>query len=69
VCPVQSLRHKNNYGDIVWWDMIFGTYENPKEWVHTCGFTQEREERLIEMLAYEDVHKKPPNRGTPGWGT
>jgi sterol desaturase/sphingolipid hydroxylase (fatty acid hydroxylase superfamily) len=65
----QYNRHKNNYGDIVWWDMIFGTYENPKEWVHTCGFTQEREERLIEMLAYKDVHKKPPNRGTPGWGT
>ena len=22
-------RHRNNYGDIAWWDMIFGTYENP----------------------------------------
>ena len=27
----QHARHKNNYGDIVWWDMLFGTYENPKE--------------------------------------
>ncbi len=24
-------KHKNNYGDIVWWDMIFGTYENQKK--------------------------------------
>lgn len=24
-------RHKNNYGDITWWDMLFGTYENPAE--------------------------------------
>ena len=48
--------HKNNYGDIVWWDMLFGTYENPKEWVHTCGFTPEREEQLLNMLAYKDVH-------------
>ena len=49
--------HKNNYGDIVWWDMLFGTYENPKEWLHTCGFTPEREEQLFKMLAYKDVHK------------
>ncbi|PCJ14502.1 MAG: desaturase [Gammaproteobacteria bacterium] len=53
----QTDRHKNNYGDIVWWDMIFGTYENPKKWVHTCGFTPEREERLIDMITYNDVHK------------
>jgi len=51
-------RHKNNYGDIVWWDMLFGTYENPKEWTHTCGFTPEREEQLLNMLAYQDVHKQ-----------
>lgn len=54
----QHNRHKNNYGDIVWWDMLFGTYENPKEWKHTCGFTPQKEERLIDMLMYKDVHKK-----------
>lgn len=54
----QSGRHKNNYGDIVWWDMLFGTYENPKKWKHSCGFTPEREERLVDMLVYKDVHKK-----------
>jgi len=53
----QSGRHKNNYGDIVWWDMLFGTYENPKKWHSTCGFSPEREEKLIEMLLYKDVHK------------
>lgn len=53
----QHGRHKNNYGDIVWWDMLFGTYENPLEWKHSCGFTPDREERLLEMLAYKNVHK------------
>jgi sterol desaturase/sphingolipid hydroxylase (fatty acid hydroxylase superfamily) len=48
---------QNNYGDIVWWDMLFGTYENPKEWTHTCGFTPEKEEQLVDMLLYKDVHK------------
>lgn len=52
----QHDRHKNNYGDITWWDMLFGTYENPKEWVHTCGFDDAKEQKLLQMLAYRDVH-------------
>ncbi len=54
----QHGRHKNNYGDITWWDMLFGTYENPKEWVHTCGFDADKEEMLLPMLAYRDVHRE-----------
>lgn len=50
--------HKNNYGDITWWDMLFGTYENPKEWSHTCGFDAEKEEKLLAMLMYQDVHEE-----------
>jgi sterol desaturase/sphingolipid hydroxylase (fatty acid hydroxylase superfamily) len=53
----QYQRHRNNYGDITWWDMLFGTYENPKEWNASCGFDDEREQRLTDMLAYRDVHK------------
>jgi sterol desaturase/sphingolipid hydroxylase (fatty acid hydroxylase superfamily) len=53
----QYGRHKNNYGDIVWWDMLFGTYENPKEFTGTCGFDENNELRLREMLLYRDVHK------------
>ncbi|MCB0415550.1 MAG: sterol desaturase family protein, partial [Bdellovibrionales bacterium] len=49
--------HKNNYGDFVFWDMIFGTYENPKTWSDRCGFTTQRELRLKEMLLFRDVHK------------
>jgi len=52
----QHERHKNNYGDIVWWDMLFGTYENPKEFKATCGFDDAREQRLAEMLRFRDVH-------------
>ncbi|HEX7028348.1 MAG TPA: sterol desaturase family protein [Gammaproteobacteria bacterium] len=53
----QYGRHKNNYGDIVWWDMLFGTYENPKDFTATCGFDDEKEQRLVDMLLYKDVHK------------
>ena len=51
-------KHKNNYGDIVWWDMIFGTYENPKNFDATCGFDEAKELKLKEMLAFTDVHKE-----------
>jgi len=53
----QHGRHKNNYGDIVWWDMIFGTYENPARFEATCGFDDAKEGRLLEMLAFRDVHR------------
>jgi sterol desaturase/sphingolipid hydroxylase (fatty acid hydroxylase superfamily) len=49
-------RHRNNYGDFVWWDMLFGTYENPARFTSTCGFDDEKEQRLGTMLAFRDVH-------------
>ncbi|KWW37933.1 sterol desaturase/sphingolipid hydroxylase (fatty acid hydroxylase superfamily) [Cupriavidus metallidurans] len=57
-------HHRNNYGDITWWDMLFGTYENPAEWRDSCGFDNNREQRLTEMLAWRDVHadKRPDSR-------
>lgn len=56
----QRNRHKNNYGDITWWDMLFGTYENPAEWTDTCGSEDPKEQQqLLKMLAYQDVHRIP----------
>jgi sterol desaturase/sphingolipid hydroxylase (fatty acid hydroxylase superfamily) len=54
----QYNRHRNNYGDITWWDMLFGTYENPKEFTATCGFDDDKEQDLFSMLKFRDVHKK-----------
>jgi sterol desaturase/sphingolipid hydroxylase (fatty acid hydroxylase superfamily) len=53
----QYGRHRNNYGDIVWWDMLFGTYENPKVFTASCGFDDPKEQQLLSMLAYRDVHE------------
>jgi sterol desaturase/sphingolipid hydroxylase (fatty acid hydroxylase superfamily) len=50
-------RHRNNYGDITWWDMLFGTYENPARFTATCGFDDAREQRLGDMLRWRDVHR------------
>jgi sterol desaturase/sphingolipid hydroxylase (fatty acid hydroxylase superfamily) len=51
-------KHRNNYGDIVWWDMLFGTYENPPTWDASCGFDDAREQRLADMLVFKDVHQE-----------
>jgi sterol desaturase/sphingolipid hydroxylase (fatty acid hydroxylase superfamily) len=51
-------KHTSNYGDIVWWDMLFGTYSNPKEFKTSCGFDTEKELRLGDMLQFKDVHKE-----------
>jgi sterol desaturase/sphingolipid hydroxylase (fatty acid hydroxylase superfamily) len=53
----EYAKHQNNYGDIVWWDMLFGTYENPREFKTSCGFDDEREQQLPAMLRFHDVHK------------
>jgi sterol desaturase/sphingolipid hydroxylase (fatty acid hydroxylase superfamily) len=50
-------KHRNNYGDITWWDMLFGTYENPRDFVSSCGFDAAKEEQLVPMLAFRDVHR------------
>lgn len=54
----QRGYHRNNYGDITLWDMLFGTYENPENWEQTCGFDGDREKQLAGMLACKDVHKE-----------
>lgn len=50
-------KHTSNYGDIVWWDMLFGTYRNPKKFTTVCGFDTEKELLLKKMLMFKDVHK------------
>lgn len=53
----QYQYHKNNYGDISCWDMIFKTYENPKESNQGCGFDNVKEQQLWKMLCCHDIHK------------
>jgi sterol desaturase/sphingolipid hydroxylase (fatty acid hydroxylase superfamily) len=52
----QRDRHRNNYGDLAIWDILFGTWENPEHADNACGFTPQNEGRLTAMLRCEDVH-------------
>lgn len=49
--------HSFNYGDLPLWDMLFGTYRNPREWDAKCGFADDRELRLGDLLLGRDVNR------------
>lgn len=53
----QRGRHAGNYAELVLWDMVFGTYENPKEWNGEAGFYDGASLRIWEMLIFQDVSK------------
>lgn len=48
--------HRDNYGDLPVWDMLFGTFRNPATWEGRCGFEGEREQGLGAMLLGKDLH-------------
>lgn len=56
-------KHRSNYCDIVWFDMLFGTYYNPRkqEICNACGFDVDNEIRVKDMLIFRDVYKKDNN--------
>ena len=49
--------HHYNYGDITWWDRLFGTFKDADDFVPQCGYKAGREQRLFSMLMFEDVNK------------
>lgn len=50
--------HRSNFSDLPFWDILFGTFENPRERDFTCGFDVEREQRIGDMLVGRDLHEK-----------
>lgn len=52
----EKNKHYYNFSDLPIWDMMFGTYKNPKAPIAFCGFTSEREEKLGSMLLFKNVN-------------
>jgi len=50
--------HYNNFSDLPLWDMLFGTYENPKvQKEDACGFSEAKETQFMNILACKNVNK------------
>lgn len=61
----QRYKHTNNYADLPLWDILFGTYHNPKETILDCGFQDNREDRIDDILAFRDVLDQDTNTLAP----
>lgn len=47
--------HHYNYSDLPLWDMLFGTFHNPRRWQGRCGLGAGNEGRVAAMLVGVDV--------------
>jgi sterol desaturase/sphingolipid hydroxylase (fatty acid hydroxylase superfamily) len=50
--------HKHNYADLPLFDILFGTFHNPKTYEHEAGFYQGASDRMVDMLLFKDVSKE-----------
>lgn len=61
----QRGRHRNNFSDLPIWDMLFGTFENPRRQPGACGFGPDAEQRLGAMLVGGSAFvRRNPHRAT-----
>ncbi len=57
--------HKYNYSDVSIFDIIFGTFNNPKSHEYDTGFYQGATGKIKDMLLFRDINKQDmENAGT-----
>lgn len=49
--------HKYNFGDITWWDRMFGTFKEANDFAPECGFPNDNESKVWDILRFKDVYK------------
>jgi len=47
--------HAYNYSDLPVFDLIFGTFRNPKDYVKETGFYIGASSRIVDMLSFHDI--------------
>jgi sterol desaturase/sphingolipid hydroxylase (fatty acid hydroxylase superfamily) len=48
--------HNFNFGDITWWDRLFGTFRDALDFAPACGFPNDAERQLVPMLMFKDSY-------------
>ncbi len=58
--------HQHNYSDLPLWDIVFGTFVNPRDIKDMkAGFYNGASTRVPEMLLFQDVSIPKENPATP----
>ncbi len=50
--------HAYNYSDISLFDILFGTFKNPKGYEHETGFYHGASDKVWEMISFKDINKE-----------
>lgn len=50
--------HAYNYSDLPLFDILFGTFRNPKDFAEETGFYNGASSRIAEMLIFKDIDRK-----------
>jgi sterol desaturase/sphingolipid hydroxylase (fatty acid hydroxylase superfamily) len=58
--------HGFNYGDLPLWDLLFGTFRNPRDFAGEVGFDSPADRRFARMLAFADVNAPAQGKGSRG---
>lgn len=58
--------HYYNFSDLPLWDILFGTFRNPKKYLGECGFEGGADGRVGAMLAFGDVNAPLYGSGSRG---
>jgi sterol desaturase/sphingolipid hydroxylase (fatty acid hydroxylase superfamily) len=59
-------QHAWNYGDLPVWDLLFGTFRNPRTFDGAVGFDAPADRRVGAMLAFADVNEPLLGSGSRG---
>lgn len=57
--------HAYNYSDLPLFDLLFGTFKNPKDFATEQGFYSGGSARVLDMLRWRDVANAPLGRTAP----
>jgi len=52
--------HAGNYSDLPVFDLVFGTFDNPRAFATQTGFYDGASARIADMLLWRDVSSPPP---------
>ena len=49
--------HAYNYSDLPIFDILFGTFKNPKDFEYETGFYQGASSKMVDMLLFKDISR------------
>lgn len=50
--------HAHNYSDLPLFDILFGTFKNPKDFAKETGFYPGASSKVKDLLLFKDIHKQ-----------